>query len=181
MNFHKTQLSQCPYSFSLNLNFALRPSLTFVSHCVFVQDFKPVDHEVVPDQMCACILFLSSLIKHFNACSDFQIPFASSPSSFSSEPLSTIITSCCSRRTVFSHSITRPFHIFLPVAISSVVTRCDTDWKIYRVFVQEVLGMGSSVLKTDIGSSTAISINVCKSSHHLMIEIWILDKLFIFK
>ena len=128
--------------------------------------------------MCACILFLSSLIKHFNACSDFQILFASSPSSFSSETLSIIITSCCSRRTVFSHSITRPFHIFVPVAISSVVRRCDTDWKIYRVFVQEVLGMGSSVLKTDTGSSTAISITVCKSSHHLMIEIWILDKLF---
>lgn len=129
----------CPYPFALSLNFDLRPSLTFASPYGFGPHFNTVGHEVVPDQRCACVLFLSSLIKHFNACPNLQILFATSPSFSSSEYLSTVITSCCSGRTVFNHSTIRPFHIFLPVAISSGVTRCDTDGKIYRVFDQEVL------------------------------------------
>ena len=148
MNFHKMQFSHCPYSFflslfilpvpipspcpysfSLSLSFALQPSLKLASPFDFGPHFKPVGHEMVPDQRRAYIVFLSSLVKHFNACSDFQILFATSPSFSPSESLSSIITSCCFRRTVFSHSITRPFHVFLPVAISSGVTRSDIDGK----------------------------------------------------
>lgn len=121
MNFHKMQFSPCPYSLSPRINFALRPCLKLASPYGFGPHFKPVGLEVAPDQKCVFILFLSSLVKHFNACSKLQILFATSPSFTSSESLSNIITSCCSRRTVFSHSITRPFHVFLPVAISSVL------------------------------------------------------------